>query len=159
MTKIASGSGSSLSIGPTTPASTADAYAGLIYAKIGGGGTIGDFGPTAAQITFDGLEDEYTTKAKGIRNAGSIQVTCAYDADDAGQQAVIAAEATKFAYAFKAQAADAQSEGHTDSVWYFHALVQSAVVQIGGPNDVTRLAITLDITGGIVAVPSEAIGS
>lgn len=159
MTDISTGSGSTIHIGPTTAVTFGDVsgYAALAFTKVGGGGTIGDFGSTAALVTFDGLEDDYTTKGKGIRNAGSIQCTFAYNAQDDGQQDVIAAEGTKKTYAFKVTAADAKDSNDTDSVWYFHALVMSAVIQIGGPNDVTRLQVTLEVSGGITPDPSSVV--
>lgn len=158
MTTISAGAGAKAYIGPTTAASDASDYAALSWTEIIGLGSIGDFGPTAAAITFEGLSDTHVTKAKGIRNAGTVQLSCAWNPQDPGQIAAIAAEQAKFAYAFKVTAEDSPDSNDTDSVWYFHALVMSAVVQPGaGPNAVMMLNITLDITGAITPVPSVAV--
>lgn len=159
MTVIHSAAGSEIFIGPAN--SVADdetAYTALTpYVKVKGAGGLGDFGPSAALITWEGLDDEYVTKAKGIRNAGSVQLQVAWDPLDAGQLALQAAEATKFLYAFKTTAADARDANDTDSLWYYKALVMTAVVARTGPNNVMTLTCTLEISGRIVPVLSEVV--
>lgn len=158
MTIIHAAAGSAIHIGPqNSVADDTTAYAALTYVKITGAGGLGDFGPSAALITWEGLDDEYTTKAKGIRNAGSVQLQVAWNPLDLGQKALLAAEGTKFAYAFKTTAADAADGNDPDSTWYFKALVMGAVIARTGPNNVMTLTTTLEITGGIVSDLSEAV--
>lgn len=159
MTIIHSAAGSEIFIGPAN--SVADdetAYTALTpYKKITGAGGLGDFGPSAALITWEGLDDEYVTKAKGIRNAGAVQLQVAWNPLDPGQQALIAAEATKFMFAFKTTAADAADVNDTDSMWFYKALVMTAVVARTGPNNVMTLTCNCEISGRIVPLPSEVV--
>lgn len=158
MTIIHAAAGSSIHIGPQNSfAEDETAYSALSYQKIGGAGSLGDFGPSAALITFEGLDDDYVTKAKGIRNAGAVQLQVAWNPLDLGQKAVLAAEATKFMYAFKTFAADAADANDTDSLWYFKALVMTATLARGGPNNVMLLTANLEISGAILPVLSQAV--
>lgn len=159
MTIIHAAAGSTIHIGPANnTAEDETVYAALTpYKKVGGAGGLGEFGPNAALITWDGLDDEYTTKAKGIRNAGAVQIQVAWNPLDEGQLAMIAAEATKFTYAFKTSAADAADANDTDSIWYFKALVMTAVVARTGPNNVMTLTCNCEISGAILPVLSHAV--
>lgn len=158
-TTIHSAAGSAIFIGPAN--SVADdetTYAALTpYTKITGAGGLGDFGPSAALITWEGLDDDYVTKAKGIRNAGSVQLQVAWNPLDPGQIALLAAEGTKFLYAFKTTSADAADVNDTNSTWYYKALVMTAVIGRTGPNAVMTLTATLEISGGIISALSEAV--
>lgn len=158
MTVIHAAAGSGAYIGPANSvADDESAYGALTYKKIGGAGGLGEFGPSAALITFEGLDDDYVTKAKGIRNAGAMQIQVAWNPLDEGQLALLAAEGTKFPYAFKTTAADAADSNDTDSLWYFKALVMTAVVARTGPNNVMTLTCNCEITGRIVPVLSETV--
>jgi len=68
-------------------------FAGDTFTKIGGTETISDFGDTASDVTFTGLEDSRTEHLKGSTDGGSIEITCADDTTDAGQIAVALAAA------------------------------------------------------------------
>jgi len=158
MTIIHAAAGSGIYIGPQNSiVDDLTAYAALSYQKIGGAGSLGDFGPNAALITFEGLDDEYVTKAKGIRNAGAMQLQVAWNPLDLGQKALIAAERTRFLYAFKTDAADAADANDPDSLWYFKALVMSAVVARSGPNNVMTLTANCEISGRIVDKLSQSV--
>ncbi len=159
MTIIHAAAGSTFNIGPqNSVADDETAYALLTpYVKVTGAGGLGEFGPNAALITWEGLDDDYVTKAKGIRNAGAVQLQVAWNPLDPGQLAMIAAEGTKFLYAFKTTAADAADATDPDSIWYFKALVMTAVIARTGPNNVMTLTCNCEISGAIVPVLSEAV--
>ena len=158
MTIIHAAAGSGIHIGPqNSTAEDETVYGALTYKKITGAGGLGEFGPSAALITWEGLDDDYVTKAKGIRNAGAVQIQVAWNPLDLGQQALIAAEGTKFTYAFKTTAADAADANDTDSLWYFKALVMTAVVARTGPNNVMTLTCNCEISGPILALLSETV--
>ncbi len=63
------------------------------YTKIGGTETISDFGDTATDVTFTGVEDSRTEHLKGSTDGGSLEITCADDTTDPGQILVKAASA------------------------------------------------------------------
>lgn len=135
-------SGTTVHIGPTTAAADAAAYALLAYEEIGEVETVGAFGDNAQIISFASLSDARMRKRKGVRDAGDLTITVADDPDDAGQQDVIAAEATDDAYAFKIVT--------NGSTFYFHALVMGARLNVGGANDVTKREIVLAIDTAII---------
>ena len=114
------------------------------WVEIGGTTNLGSLGDTAELITSDQIGDPRTRKAKGVRNAGSMQVVCDIDRNDPGQLAAVAAEGSDETYAFKLQFNDAPSGG-TPSIRYFVALVMSAVEQLDEANNVMKLNITLEI--------------
>jgi hypothetical protein len=83
--------GTTADIDFTTDESALTAFAADTYTRIGGTETISDFGDTASDVTFTGLEDSRTEHLKGSTDGGSIEITCADDTTDAGQIAVLAA--------------------------------------------------------------------
>jgi hypothetical protein len=83
--------GTTLPIDFTTPASALAAFLTDTFLQVGNAETIGDFGDTAADVTFTGLSDLRTQHLKGTFDGGTLQLTCAYNASDAGQQAMKAA--------------------------------------------------------------------
>lgn len=151
---VTTASGSKIYIGPTTAADDAAEYAALAYVEIGEVQNLGEFGDQANDVTFTSLGDSRVRHLKGARDAGVLALVCGRDPLDTGQQAAKAAERTKFAYAFKIEAADAPDEDHTNSVFYFHALVQSARDNFGENDAVVTTTFNLGITTAIIEVPS-----
>ena len=150
-------SGWKVSIGPTTPAADATAYAALTYAPFGEIQSIGEFGDEAADVTFTSLSDGRVRHLKGARDAGVLALVCGHDALDAGQIAAKAAEKTNFSYAIKIEAADALDANDTDSVFYFHAQVQSARINPGENDSVVTVTFNLGITTAIIEVPATVV--
>jgi hypothetical protein len=120
---------------------------------------LGEFGDEAADVTFTSLADGRVRHFKGPRDAGVIALTIGRDPLDEGQQALIAAEKTKFQYPFRIIAADAASNEYSDSVFYFEALVQSARINAGAADNVVRINANLGIVTEIIEVTSELISS
>jgi hypothetical protein len=154
---IASTTGAKIYIGPTTPASTASAYAALAYAELGEVESIGEFGDQASTITFTSLGDGRVRKRKGVRDAGDLSVMVANDPRNPGQIAAIAAEKTSFTYAFKIVLEDAPDSNDTDSTFYFHGLVSSARLNIGAANEIIKRAFSVLIDTAIIEVPSAHV--
>lgn len=144
-------------IGPTTAAADAAAYAALTWTEIGEVQSIGEFGDQASDVTFTSLSDGRVRHMKGARDAGVLALVCGRDPLDAGQVAARAAEKTKFAYAIKIVAADALDANDTDSVFYFHALVQSARDSFGENDSVVTTTFNLGITTAIIEVPATVV--
>lgn len=154
---IASTTGAKIYIGPTTAAATASAYGALSWVEIGQVESIGEFGDSASTITFTSLGDARVRKRKGVRDAGDLNVTVANDPLDTGQIAMIAAEATDFAYAFKILLADGADANDTDSIFYFHGLVSSARLNVGAANEIIKRAFAILIDTKIIEVPSTVV--
>src|SRR5690606_12346949 len=88
----------------------AAAFGALTYTEIGSVGNLGDYGSSPNMISYNTLDTEVTSKAKGVEDAGEIAIEVARIFDDPGQIAMRAAAATKFNYAVKIEYADAPSE-------------------------------------------------
>lgn len=144
-------------IGPTTPAADASAYGALAWVEIGEVQSIGEFGDQANDVTFTSLSDGRVRHMKGARDAGVLALVCGRDPLDTGQVAARAAEKTKFAYAIKIVAADALDANDTDSIFYFHALVQSARDNFGENDSVVTTTFNLGITTAIIEVPATVV--
>jgi hypothetical protein len=153
---INTASGAKISIGPTTPAGTEAEYSALTYVEIGEVENLGEFGDQSNDVTFTSLKDSRVRHLKGARDAGVLALVVGRDSKDAGQVALKAAEKTKHAYAFKIEAADAEDASDPNSVYYFHALVQSARENFGEADNVVRTTFNLGIATGIIEVPTVA---
>ena len=119
--------------------------------EISGTTNLGSTGDTAQLITSDQIGSGRTRKAKGTRNAGSMQLVCDIDMSDPGQIALIAAENTSNSYAFKLEFNDAPAGG-TPSQRLFTAFVMSASEQYDEANSVMKLNSALEIDSNIVRV-------
>ncbi len=136
---------------------TASDFTGESWTEIGGTTNLGSSGDTATLITSDQINRSRTRKAKGTRNAGSMEVVCDLDYADAGQLALIAAEKTNYSYAFKITYNDAPVGG-TPSERYFVAFVMSQSEQLDEANSVMKLNATLEIDSNIVRVAAAPSG-
>lgn len=156
MAALSDGLGTKVFIGPVATSDDTSTYAILTgWLEISEVESIGEFGDAASAITFTSLSAARVRKRKGARDAGDVAIVCANVPGDPGQEAAIAAEGTKFRYAFKVVAADAESEDFTDSEFYFGALVMSKRVNVGASNAVNKRTINLAIDTDIHEVPSE----
>ena len=130
-------------------------YAALTgWVEIGEVETLGEFGDESSAVNFLAVNDARTRKLKGARDAGTLALTVGRDPLDPGQIALRAAEKTKFEYAFKVVAADAPDEDHTDTVYFFGALVMSGRNNYGGADNVVRNTFNLGINTEIFEAPA-----
>lgn len=155
MAGIFATAGSKLYVGGPLAAQTSDLditdFAGQSWVRINWMENIGAFGDESTAVNFDAIEQQRTQKLKGTRNAGDMAVVCGIDYEDAGQIALLAAEATPNNYAFKVEFNDAPSGG-TPSERYFIALVMSARETLDTANNVMKLNTTLGVNSNIVKV-------
>jgi hypothetical protein len=99
--------GAKIYIGPavnTVPDDTdidATDFASVTWTELKGWQTMGAIGDAATLISEDVISSSRTLKAKGTRNAGSMQNNFIIMPNDPGQIALIAAENTDFNYPFK----------------------------------------------------------
>lgn len=140
MSQANSQSGDKLFISTTVQNNDLDDHAtsgfpGLAYVEVKKVGSIGEFGLATNMLTYDTLDRDVTTKAKGLTNAGDPQIECAEDLTDPGQIAMRAAGAVtnKGNYAFKILRADGTIE-------YLRGLV-AGPVKPGGRNEDFRLNV------------------
>lgn len=151
---ISDGIGTTFAISTTsTTSDDASTVTALTFTGVAKVETIPEFGPSAATITFTGLDGK-VIKRKGARDAGDIVVTFANVPGDAGQEAMIAAETTKLKYAFKVTAADEPDEDGTPSTFYLIGLVNTNRVNVGQSNAVNKRSFSL-LLDDVHEVPAE----
>lgn len=117
---------------------------------------MGQIGDSAQLITSDIIAEGRTKKAKGTRNAGSMQNVFNVDALDPGQIAFLAGEKTDDNYAFKIELNDAPVVGPAPfaSIRYFIGLIMQAQETGGGANTVQAMNGLVEINSNIVKVPA-----
>lgn len=151
--------GGELSIGTTAAATTQNEFEADTYLSIAELSNMGEFGGAANILTFPVVSRLYNKKGKGSRNGGDPVVVVGRISDDPGQQAMRAAEQTNFTYNFKLEVPDAEGPNYTNTVIYFRAIVASATMQFGGPEDFRTETYALGIQGASLIVESELIVS
>lgn len=117
---------------------------------------IGSVGDEAEIISFATIEDGRMRKLKGTKDAGNLELTVAFDALDAGQNAVRAAMASDAAYNFQIIHNDKPNATGTPTERFFKAIVASERTEYGGANDVTKQVFTLAITSEVLIVAATA---
>lgn len=140
---------------PTTEALEAIDFSTITWTQIGHVNNLGSFGDAAEAIENDDISLARRQKLKGLRDAGTIELVCAIDYADAGQIALLAAEATDHNYAVRVVFDDAPPAG-TPSERMFVALVMSAREVLDEANSIMRLQVSLAINSNIVRVAAEA---
>src|SRR4029077_20020012 len=126
-------SGTKVYISTTPAASTVDDVAGfeaLTFTEIMEVEYIGNIGDVSTEVTGAAIGDSRIRKAKGARNAGTMNVIC-FDTVplDDGQTALIAAEKTYDNYAFKIELPPPATG--TAEIQYFRGLVMSNELRLG----------------------------
>lgn len=80
---------------------TDEQYEALFWQQVKSVGSIGETGTRDNFLTYDHLDDDVITKAKGLSDAGDVRVEVARRGYDKGQVAMRAAGITRYNYAFK----------------------------------------------------------
>lgn len=122
------------------------------YLEVGEIETLGNFGDKSAAINFTSLADARVRKLKGPRDAGNMAITVGDDPNDEGQQAMIAAEQSKFDFNFYVMLNDAQTEGGMGSLHYFYGKVMSQELAVGTATNVVKRNLAVDINSPILPV-------
>jgi hypothetical protein len=118
---------------------------------------LGRAGDSSNEIATDLIDAARTNRLKGTRNAGSMDVICAFHSGDAGQLALIAAEKTIHDYAFRLVLNDAPPDG-TPSERMFLASVGSAEEAYDTANNAVKLQASLWVNSNIVRVAAAVSG-
>jgi hypothetical protein len=131
---ITTATGTKVYIGPAVAQAAADTLAELEaltpYVEVKEVESVGEYGDESSIVNFAALGDGRQRKSKGARDAGNLALTVGHDPLDAGQIALIAAEATNDAYAIKIELSDGPA-GYENSVHYFRAIVSSKRMNVG----------------------------
>ncbi len=104
-----------------------------------------DFGDAAETIKYNVIGAGRTRKLKGVRDAGTFEVTFAYDAKDAGQDKLRAAEAGDGLINLKL----ALSDG---TIHYLRGIVESYKNTMKDANSVVMQAFTIALDQAPVTV-------
>lgn len=146
---INTAAGSRIFIGPVTTADDVTAYAALPWDEIGEVEDLGEFGDQSNSVTFTALANARVRKMKGTKDAGDLTLTVGFDAGDAGQLALIAAEADSSPddYGIKVQLNDSAT---TPTVAYFRGKVMSYRLQPGNADNVVRASVSIGINSAVI---------
>lgn len=147
--------GSKVYIGGTTEFDTINEYEGESWTEVADIEDTGEFGDTAADVTFTAVGDGRTRHFKGAYDAGSWTMTFGFNSADAGQNAVRDALAVKDNYNFKVEFNDGSPGSPSQpTICYFRGKVMSATYRPGTANDVVRSTVTVGIDSEILNDPA-----
>lgn len=152
-------SGSKLYIGEdlaTTNPVQAD-YEAMTWTEIGEVEDLGTIGDTAADVTFESMQDGRVRHFAGPFDAGTANIVCGCVIDDAGQSAVETAFSGRLLKAFKLEMTDRPDSSHTNTIRYFGARCLSQAVNHGNARNVVRRNMTLGINTAVIDVPPAAV--
>lgn len=149
---ISTATGVQVFIGTTLAAENISQFLNDTYTEVGEVEDLGEFGDQAEDVTFASLADERMRHLKGIRDAGVMPVVVGADDSDAGQDALIAAEADTLDYNFKVVLNDALTLGGTPSEHYFRGKVMSKRLSVGSANNVVRRTFNVGINTAILSI-------
>lgn len=155
---VKTASGTKIYIGPqiTDATDTAGEFAALTpYVEVKEVESYGDFGDSAADVTFTSVGDARVRHAKGARDAGTITLTVGRDPLDPGQLALKAAERTNKEYAVRVVVPEGPTDDYSDTEFYMRVLVRSARDSIGTNDNIIKTTFEMGINSAIIEVPTE----
>lgn len=135
-----------------SPDNDASAYEADSYTAVGATETFGEFGDESNNIELLLIADARVRNIKGARNAGVMTITCALDDQDAGQLAMIAAEASTLNHPFKLVYNNRATTNGTGAIRYFRGLVMSKRENPAGADDIPRITFNVGINTAITSV-------
>lgn len=120
--------------------------------------SIGTFGDAANAIESSFIGRGRVLKAKGVRNAGTLELVMGLDLTDAGQLALLAAEKVPNSFAFRIQFNDAPASGSSPkpSTRMFVGLVMTATEQLDAADNIMKLNTSIGINSNIVRTQASA---
>jgi hypothetical protein len=152
-------SGTKFYISNTAAASTVDTlaeYEALTWIEISEVEDLGNVGDVSTEVTGAAIGDSRIRKAKGARNAGTMNVIC-FDTVplDVGQVAVIAAEASYSNYAFKIEFPPPVVG--SAAIIYFRGLVMSNELRLGTNDNIRRRAFNIGVNSALTEEPATTV--
>lgn len=149
---VKTAAGTKIYIGPSIVEATTDTLAeftALTYTEIKGVTTTPEIGDESSLVTAMDLGSARVQKGKGVRDSGSATLTVNADPADAGQLALVAAEATQNVYAFKIVYPDKLNATGTDTEEYFGGIVRGKRRTGGDANAVLQRTFNVDATTAV----------
>lgn len=146
--------GTMISIGPrlTTDlpkvrATAITQLSAITYVDIGEVESIGDYGDSVGDVTFSSLGDARTRHAKGLADAGTIEIVMALTPGEAGQLALAAAglDRSRYDYPIKVEYVDG-------SIDYFAGKVMGSKKSVGSAENVIKRTVTVGINSEIYEI-------
>ena len=154
--------GATLEIGGVLAMKSSDFVASdfnaISWTEITGMENLGSVGDESAEISQDIIGESRTKRIKGTRNAPPMQIVYGINYDDAGQQALIAAEKTIHDYAFRLTFNDAPPGG-TPSKRLFIAKVASVTEALDTANNTMKGNSSLWVNSNLVRISAAISGS
>jgi hypothetical protein len=155
MTMLFATAGMKIEIGGVRADQSADFVAsdftGESWVEITGHENLGSLGDSSEEIAIDLIGESRTKRVKGTRSSPPMELVLAANYDDAGQQALLAAEKAIHDYAFRLTFNDAPAGG-TPSERIFIAKVGSASETYDQANNIVRLNCSLWVNSNVVRV-------
>lgn len=136
------------------PAVDQDDYETDSYTEVGEIEDLSEMGPEGAELTFRAIPDLWMRRRKGGLDAGAVELVCARDPEDPGQNILRAAVIDPLAFNFRVQFNDHFEEGGIDSRFYFRAVVLTGRMNMGQADNITRQTFRLGIDGALLEVPA-----
>lgn len=137
---------------------SASSFTSVTWIEIKGWQTMGAIGDSATLISEDVISQGRTLKAKGTKNAGSMQNNFLIVPSDPGQIALITAANTPYNFPFKIEFDDAPPTGSapTPSKKLFYGIVMSSQEAGGGANTARVISGTVEINSKVIDVAATA---
>lgn len=129
------------------------------YTLVGEIEDLGELGDESSAVTFAAIGDGRIRKAKGARDAGTMDLVIGADPLDDGQDALVAAEGTNFDYNFKIEVPDAPNETYSPGMRYFRGLVMSSREAFGTNDNIMRLNVSIGVNTAVLKVSPAVISS
>ena len=146
MSNAYTSAGTKIYIGDALPGTyDKSGFEAVEWTEIGEVTDLGEFGKEYSIVNHNPLGSRQTIKRKGSFDNGSISLSLAKDATDAGQTALLAALDSDDSYAFKIELADADV-----THLYTSAQVSSFTYNVGGTDTITGSTVALQIDNDIL---------
>ena len=143
-------------IGTTAAAENLSQFITDTYTEIGEVEDLGEFGDQAEEVTFASLSNPRLQKLKGVRDGGTLALICGSDDGDAGQDALIVAEADDVNdFNFKVILDDQLTVGGTPSEHFFRGKVMSKRLSVGTVNNVVRKTFNIGVNSEILSMDAS----
>jgi len=128
-------------------------YESEVWTEIGEVEDMGEFGDAWNTTTFTSLQDSRVRRFKTTKDAGEQNLVIGFSQGDAGQEALVAALASKFNHTIRVTLDDASSGSPSSpTTFYFRAMVTSNRRTVGTNDNIVRRNVTLAINSDIIEV-------
>jgi Phage tail tube protein, TTP len=157
MAEIVTATGAKFYIGPAGTSAQYDSLAEFqaisSWVEVGLVENLGEFGDEASAVTGAALGDGRIRKAKGARDAGTMNVIVFHDPLDAGQADLRTAETTNDNYTFRVVLPDAPA-GYSNTERFFRGLVMSYRLNVGTNDNILRYTAAVGVNSEVFDQPA-----